>query len=906
VKREAALLGRLLAPGPPIANPCDRAIQPARLRSGLRKWLVQLVMLGASLSFIQAAQGPVLKDNLPVLNPVQQTRTLQYLPRIVAGVLAPSSHSWWGRSHLLLTLAALVFAVLGWVIVLRRRVRTQTALLRATLESTPDGILVTDLRGRIMDFNKKFLDLIGTPESPVATQNHLQAVIATLPKLKGPDAVLAHVRELYANPDSTRDDILEFKDGRVFERHSEPQRIRGRSVGRVWNFRDITKRRRAEEELDQSRQMLQAILDAIPQRVFWKDRNSLFLGCNQAFATDAGLKDPAEIVGKSDYDLSWKETADLYRADDKQVMDRGEARLNFEEPQNKQDGNRAWLRTSKLPLRDREGKVTGVIGIYEDITEQKRAQEQLHLQAAALESAANGIVIADESGKILWVNHAFSALTGYSAEEAIGQTPRLLKSGKHGPEFYETLWSTITSGLTWYGEIINRRKDGKLYIEEMTITPVRNVGGSIAYFIAVKQDITARKEAEVALSRSEEKFRSLITNIPDVIWTADENWNPTFISQNIEALTGYKPAEFYKGGSTIWFRRIHPDDVQKVHEGVKSLFRDNKGFDMEYRLRRRDGTWIWVHDRAVKTYERDGLRFADGILSDITERKRLEFELRQAQKLESVGRLAAGIAHEINTPIQFVGDNTRFLQESFAGLRALIAKFKELKDAAGTGVISPGLLEEVRKAEQSADLEYLEEEIPKALDQTLEGVERVATIVRAMKDFAHSDLKEKAAADLNKALASTLVVARNELKYVAEVETEFGELPPVLCNVSDMNQVFLNLLVNSAHAIGDVVKGTGKKGLIRVRTGREDDDVVISISDTGCGIPENIRSKIFDPFFTTKEMGRGTGQGLAIARSIVVDKHGGTLTFESEPGKGTTFYIRLPLAGSHGQGGPIR
>ncbi|HZP00423.1 MAG TPA: PAS domain S-box protein, partial [Terriglobia bacterium] len=297
MKREAALLRRLLAPGPPIADKCDRAIQPARLRSGLGKYLVQLVMLGASLPSIQAAQGPVLKDNLPVLNQVRQTRTLQYLPRLVAGVLAPSSYPGWGRSHLLLTLVVLGFAVLGWVIVLRRRVRTQTALIRATLESTPDGILVTDLRGRMVDFNKKFLDMIGTPESPVPTQNHLQAVIATLPKLKDPDAVLAHVRELYANPDSTRDDILEFKDGRVFERHSEPQRFRGKSVGRVWNFRDITKRRRAEEELYQSRQMLQSILDAIPQRVFWKDRNSLFLGCNKAFATDAGLKDPAEIIG---------------------------------------------------------------------------------------------------------------------------------------------------------------------------------------------------------------------------------------------------------------------------------------------------------------------------------------------------------------------------------------------------------------------------------------------------------------------------------------------------------------------------------------------------------------------------------------------------------------------------------
>jgi signal transduction histidine kinase len=201
----------------------------------------------------------------------------------------------------------------------------------------------------------------------------------------------------------------------------------------------------------------------------------------------------------------------------------------------------------------------------------------------------------------------------------------------------------------------------------------------------------------------------------------------------------------------------------------------------------------------------------------------------------------------------------------------------------------------VRGVEQETDCAYLLEEIPKALAQTLEGVTRVATIVRAMKDFAHPESREMAAADLNRALLSTLTVARNELKYVADVETEFGHLPLVVCNIGDLNQVFLNLLVNAAHAIGESVKGTGGKGKIKVRTAAEDGAVLITISDTGCGIPEANRNKIFDPFFTTKEVGRGTGQGLAISRSVVVDRHKGALTFESEVGKGTTFFIRLPV-----------
>ena len=205
------------------------------------------------------------------------------------------------------------------------------------------------------------------------------------------------------------------------------------------------------------------------------------------------------------------------------------------------------------------------------------------------------------------------------------------------------------------------------------------------------------------------------------------------------------------------------------------------------------------------------------------------------------------------------------------------------------------MLAKVRKAEEAADCDYLLEEIPKALAQTLEGVTRVATIVRAMKEFAHPEGKEMAAADINRALQSTLTVARNELKYIADVETEFGELPLVVCNVGDLNQVFLNLLVNAAHAIGEKVGKSGQKGNIRVRTVAEGGTVLVTVSDTGCGIPEANRARVFDPFFTTKEVGRGTGQGLAIARSVVVDRHKGALTFESEEGKGTTFYVRLPV-----------
>ncbi len=279
------------------------------------------------------------------------------------------------------------------------------------------------------------------------------------------------------------------------------------------------------------------------------------------------------------------------------------------------------------------------------------------------------------------------------------------------------------------------------------------------------------------------------------------------------------------------------------------------------------------------------------------ENKRMERELAQAQKLEAVGQLAAGIAHEINTPTQYVGDNTRFLQEAFADIDKLLGEFDRLLQAAKDDAVTDELVAEVEAAVRQTDLDYLTDETPKAIRQSLEGVQRVAGIVRAMKEFSHPGSDQKHPVDLNRAIQSTLTVSRNEWKYVADVVTDFDpDLPPVYCLPGFINQAILNVIMNAAQAIGNIAgNGAPGKGTITVRTRRDGDWVEIRISDTGTGIPEEIRPKVFDHFFTTKEVGKGTGQGLSIAYSVVVKKHGGTINFETEPGKGTTFIIRLPI-----------
>jgi PAS domain S-box-containing protein len=293
----------------------------------------------------------------------------------------------------------------------------------------------------------------------------------------------------------------------------------------------------------------------------------------------------------------------------------------------------------------------------------------------------------------------------------------------------------------------------------------------------------------------------------------------------------------------------------------------------------------------------------DKLVAEMKERERMVIELQLAQKLESVGRLAAGIAHEINTPIQYLGDSVHFLRSAFDDLDKLLEKAcdagSHLPESAERKVFQLEMAELATKH----DLEYLRCEVPKAFTRTFDGVERVANIVKAMKEFAHPDAHEQYPADLKHALETTLLVASNEYKYVAKIQTEFGELPPVVCNVGELNQVFLNLIVNAAHAIKDAGKDSDT-GEIKIRLGMEGDEAVFRVSDNGCGVPPENLSKLYDPFFTTKEIGRGTGQGLAISHSIVVDKHDGQISVSSDVGIGTEFTVRLPISGRNGRSVP--
>ncbi|MFT3709768.1 MAG: ATP-binding protein [Archangium sp.] len=393
---------------------------------------------------------------------------------------------------------------------------------------------------------------------------------------------------------------------------------------------------------------------------------------------------------------------------------------------------------------------------------------------------------------------------------------------------------------------------------------------------ALQADIAAREKAESARDAFFRASPDMLAIIDAELRFVETNpsWERT-LGFSADALIGRTFEEF-----------VHADDVARVRSEAQRVGELGIIRDFEFRMRHQNGSWRMVSAAATIDRER-GLFFA--VARDVTEQQQMARELAQAQKLEAVGQLASGVAHEINTPVQYVGDNVSFANDGFRDLfvylDAVHAKLTEAQRA------------ELADAADDADLDYLRAEVPNSLAEAREGLHRVAELVRALKEFAHPDAGEKSMADLNKAIERAVVLGRGEIKHVSKLELELApNLPLMRCHIGSLSQVFLNLLVNAAHAVEERSQKQGvswKDQRIRVATRKEGNEAVISISDTGCGIPDAIRDRIFEPFFTTKPMGKGSGQGLPLVRSVVLG-HGGKISLDSRVGEGTTFELRLP------------
>ncbi len=561
-------------------------------------------------------------------------------------------------------------------------------------------------------------------------------------------------------------------------------------------------------------------------------------------------------------------------------------------------GRVRWIQDRGRIVFAPDGTIDHVSGVLFDITERKEAREALRRANEEWERTFDAVPalidVTDRDFRIRKVNAAFARRVGMPREEIIGRTCYEILRGLTGkcPQCPYDEGGPPSRFVE--REVYNDHLGAYFHVVS---TPYYDANGSPVGCISVSHDVTAVKKAEEEARKAHWELEQLISAISSILIGLDPQGRIVRWNAAAESVFGTAAADVLGKKLEELPIEWEKNRVQSALDSCRRRKKAQRVDDLRYT--RPDGQpgflGLNVNPVGEKSDDQDVALLIMG--AEITQRKLLEAQLAQAQKLESIGQLAAGIAHEINTPVQFIGDNTRFLQDAFRDVGELLEKLWNLVERARAVDGLGDVVREVEETAEAIDLEYLKTEIPKAIDQSLEGVQRVAKIVLAMKEFSHPGQEEKVPIDVNKALENTLTVARNEWKYVADAVTDLDpHLPLVPCIPGEINQVFLNIIVNAAHAIKDALNGRpDARGTITVSTRTVDEWCEVRIADTGPGIPEKIRHRIFDPFFTTKEVGKGTGQGLAIAHAVVVEKHQGHLTFETEEGRGTTFIVRLPL-----------
>ena len=687
--------------------------------------------------------------------------------------------------------------------------------------------------------------------------------------------------------------------------------------------RENSRRGLAEEDLRNSEGEFQMLLDGVQDyAIFLLDLRGNVVSWNAGAVRLKGYT-AEEIIGHNFSCFFPPE--DIKRGRPEEILRRTVIDGRHEEKgiRVRKGGSRFLANVTFTALRDRTGKLRGFSEFSHDLSESKESGARYR---GLLEADPDAIVIADAQGRIVLVNASTERLFGYHRDELVGQLVEILVPerfrGAHPQHRQEFAGHPHVRSMEEGLDLCGLRKDNTEFPAEIALSPLESAEGILV--TAAIRDISVRKNAEKHLVSTVGELaranRELVTEIAERRQVeADLFSSQTEAERLLSSISSILIGVDDLGRVRRWNAAAattfaipyetafdHPFDELGIHwqapgvgkkiGSVAALGKPVRLEDLEFRdaagqVRCLGAT---IHPIRGEQGQHRGFVFL-GV--DNSQRKQLQEQLRLAQKLEAIGELSAGVAHEINTPIQFVGDNIRFLLESWKKVDPLLNLIGKLSQPAAGNALSPELAAELQAAAVETEIDYLVREVPMALAQSLDGVERVSQIVKAMREFSHRGSLKKESADLNRAIEAAVTVSRNEWKYVAEVKTDLDPaLPLAECVIGQLQQVFLNLLINAAHAIREKLgPDSPQKGVIHVMTRVVGDAIEIRIEDTGTGIPEEFRGRVFEPFFTTKSVGKGTGQGLALVHSVIVKGHSGKVWIESPLGKGATFVIQLPL-----------
>lgn len=642
------------------------------------------------------------------------------------------------------------------------------------------------------------------------------------------------------------------------------ERIAGQLAGAISNAKFQTERQKAEQALRESQGRYRLLAENVADVIWVRDldMNLVYIspsveklrGFTAEEMMELPLKDsfPSDSLGPVMQQIHQQLELEAQRPD----VDRA---WTTEVKVTRKDGSTVWTETTMKFLKDADGVPTSILGVARDITARMRTEEKLRLNTAALESAANAVTIADANGIVMWVNPAFTALTGYAADEIIGQGTGILNSNSHSDAFYDELWTTITAGQVWRGELTNQRKDGTKYEAELTITPVKSTDGKTTHYIGIEQDITERKQAEDAVREAEEKYRTLVENANDAIVVTVEGI-VVYRNNAYNNLVGITPCKI---DGNIILDNIVPEHRDLVLGHYEARLRgDYAPEQYEIDINTSSGDRVSVEMRA-RVIEYGGEKAVMVAMRDITERKQLEKQLIQAQKMESIGQLAGGVAHDFNNLLSAV--------IGFAQLASM--------QLGSTGRVDATYLDEIQSAAQ-----------------------RGADLTRQLLAFSRTQTTEPMIVSMNDLIVNLQKMLVRLIGEHVELTLDMSaKMDSVKVDPGQMEQVLTNLAVNARDAMP-----TG--GRLSIQTtniifGNEitrlDPElepgpyVQVTVNDVGVGMPANVVARAFEPFFTTKPVGKGTGLGLSTCYGIV-KQHKGHIVVESELGSGTTFTIYIP------------